>query len=194
MNLRNFSPKINMSKSHKTLVVNLFGGPGSGKSTSASHIFANLKWEDIECELVQEYAKDLVWEKRFKTFEDQVYMFGKQHHRVFRLLGQVDVVITDSPLLLTPIYDGEKRETLKKLSFEEFDKNHNFNIFLRRKKKYNPKGRNQDEEGAKEKDRQIKALLEENNVPFIEMDGTNKSVDVIVKTIKDKLKAINEGK
>ena len=183
-----------MSKSHKTLVVNLFGGPGSGKSTSASHIFANLKWEDIECELVQEYAKDLVWEKRFKTFEDQVYMFGKQHHRVFRLLGQVDVVITDSPLLLTPIYDGEKRETLKKLSFEEFDKNHNFNIFLRRKKKYNPKGRNQDEEGAKEKDRQIKALLEENNVPFIEMDGTNKSVDVIVKTIKDKLKAINEGK
>ncbi len=51
-----------MIKKHDTLVVNLLGGPGSGKSTTAADVFARLKWQDINCELVTEFAKDLVWE------------------------------------------------------------------------------------------------------------------------------------
>ena len=181
-------------KKHNTLVVNLLGGPGSGKSTTAANVFAHLKWQDINCELVPEYAKDLVWEHRHKTFENQIYMFGKQHHRIYRVVGQVDVIVTDSPILLTPIYDLERRQTLKNLVLEEFNKVHNFNIFLTRKKKYQPKGRNQNEEQAKEKDREIKTFLEENGIPYVQIDGTNESVDVIVKTITTTLKAIHEGK
>ncbi len=183
-----------MTKKHDTLVVNLLGGPGSGKSTTAANVFAHLKWQDINCELVPEYAKDLVWEHRHKTFENQIYMFGKQHHRIYRVVGQVDVIVTDSPILLTPIYDLERRETLKNLVLEEFNKVHNFNIFLTRKKKYQPKGRNQNEEQAKEKDREIKSFLEESKIPYVQIDGTNESVDVIVKTIVTTLKAIHESK
>jgi nicotinamide riboside kinase len=181
-------------KIHNTLVVNLLGGPGSGKSTTAANVFAHLKWQDVNCEMAAEYAKDLVWEHRHKTFENQIYMFGKQHHRIYRLIGQVDVVITDSPIILTPIYDLDRRETLKKLVLEEFNRVHNFNIFLNRRKKYQPKGRNQNEDQAKEKDREIKSFLEDNGIPYIQIDGANESVDVIVKTITTTLKAINESK
>lgn len=29
----------------KPLIINLFGGPGTGKSTGAAYIFQNLKWQ-----------------------------------------------------------------------------------------------------------------------------------------------------
>lgn len=46
----------------KTIVVNLFGAPGAGKSTGAAYIFALLKMAGVEAELVTEFAKDKVWE------------------------------------------------------------------------------------------------------------------------------------
>lgn len=47
------------------IVINLFGGPGSGKSTGAAYIFSQLKMKGINCELITEYAKDKTWEKNF---------------------------------------------------------------------------------------------------------------------------------
>ena len=44
----------------KTLVVNLLGAPGSGKSTIAASIFSKLKFQNLNVELVSEYAKELV--------------------------------------------------------------------------------------------------------------------------------------
>lgn len=170
---------------HNTLVVNLLGGPGCGKSTIAASIFSQLKWDEVNCEYASEYAKDLVWEHRHKTFENQIYIFGKQHHRIYRLAGQVDVIITDSPILLTPIYDGEKRESLKQLMFEEFNKFNNLNIVLTRRKKYNPKGRIHDEQGAKDIDLQIRQFLNENKVPYIEMNGNQAAVKDMVIHIKE---------
>lgn len=48
----------------KPFVINLFGAPGSGKSVAASYIFSQLKMKGVECELIQEFAKDLTWEDR----------------------------------------------------------------------------------------------------------------------------------
>lgn len=36
----------------KTLVVNLFAGPGAGKSTGAAYIFSKLKMLGYDCEYV----------------------------------------------------------------------------------------------------------------------------------------------
>ena len=47
------------------LCVNLFGGPGIGKSTTAAGVFNLLKLHGIETELITEFAKDLVWEERY---------------------------------------------------------------------------------------------------------------------------------
>ena len=36
----------------KTLFVNLFGGPGTGKSTLCAAVFSELKRRGIDCEMV----------------------------------------------------------------------------------------------------------------------------------------------
>lgn len=171
----------------KTLVLNLFGGPGSGKSTAAAGIFSELKWRSVECELATEFAKDLVWEKRQFTFSNQIYLFAKQHHRIFRLLGQVDVVITDSPILLSPIYDVDRKKTLEDLVVSEFNLCNNYNVFLRRAKNYNPKGRNQTESQAIEKDEEILRLLDKHRVPFEVISGTKEGMDLVVNKIVNQI-------
>jgi len=167
----------------KTLVVNLFAGPGAGKSTTAAGIFFELKSQGINCELAAEYAKDLCWEERTRTFDDQIYIFGKQYHRIFRLLGQVSVVIADSPLLLTPVYDAQKRPTLKKLVLEEHNKMWTYNCFLKRRKVFNPKGRNHDEGQSKDLDCAVADMLLENDILFETFEGTVEGKDAIVKKV-----------
>ena len=177
------SKKLTARDMTKTLVVNLFAGPGAGKSTTAAGVFFELKTRGINCELAAEYAKDLCWEERTRTFDDQIYIFGKQYHRIFRLLGQVSVVITDSPLLLTPVYDAEKRPTLKKLVLEEHNKMWTYNVFLKRKKVFNPKGRNHNEEQSKDIDYAVADMLLETDVLFETFEGTAEGKDAIVKKI-----------
>ena len=45
-------------------IVNLFGGPGTGKSICAAQIFVDLKFKNKNVELITEYTKDATWEKR----------------------------------------------------------------------------------------------------------------------------------
>jgi hypothetical protein len=87
-----------------TLVVNLFGGPGVSKSTNRALVFAKLKLAGMNVEEAPEFAKELVWEGRHKALRYQQYIIGKQMWRVERLRGEVDVVVTDSPILFGLIY------------------------------------------------------------------------------------------
>ena len=62
------------------LVVNLFGAPGSGKSTGAAYIFSQLKIAGVNAELVTEFVKDKVWENNEEVFKNQAYIFGNGRH------------------------------------------------------------------------------------------------------------------
>lgn len=164
----------------KTVVINLLGGPGSGKSSMCASIFAALKWRDIETEMCLEYAKDRVWEGSAHVLENQLYVFGKQHHRMYRLKGKVDIIVTDSPLLLSIIYDSKNDTSFRQVVLNEFNSYENINLFVRRKKKYNPNGRLQTFEQAKEKDAEIKKLLKDNGIFFVEIDGSPSKITEIV--------------
>ena len=127
------------------LIVNLFGAPGAGKSTLAAYIFARLKMEGVNAELVTEFAKDKTWENNQKALANQVYVFGKQLYRITRCQDDLDVIVTDSPLLLSVIYNHSDilGEDFNNLVYKVFSSYNNANYFINRVKKYNPKGRNQ---------------------------------------------------
>jgi len=142
------------------LIVNLFAGPGTGKSSTAAGLFSELKWRGHTTEMALEFAKDKVWERSTAVLDNQIYIFGKQHHRIWRLRDQVEVVVTDSPLLMSLIYGAENTsKQFHELVLHEHLQLRNLNIFLGRHKKYDPKGRLQTEEEARVIDAEVGDIL-----------------------------------
>ena len=171
-----------------TILVNLLAGPGTGKSTIASSVFSELKWQGVNCELASEFAKDLCWEERFTTLTNQIYVFGKQLHRVQRLIDKVDVIITDSPLIFSVIYKPEYlSDNFSKLVLETFNQFNNMNYFLKRLKPYNPKGRMQTKDEAKLVDEIILNYLRDNQINYTHVNGNKDGVEIIVNDIMKNL-------
>ena len=161
-------------------VINLFGSPGSGKSTSAAGLFHKLKTLDYNVELVTEVAKDLVWSKRFQCLENQAKVTVDQYERLRRLENQVEYVITDSPLLLGIFYQPKDYfKSFKPFVFELFDSFDNHNILIKRSKKYNPKGRMQNEQESNLISLQLEDLLLDNNYTFSKFKGDKNAVESI---------------
>jgi hypothetical protein len=171
------------------IVVNLFAGPGVGKSTTAARIFAELKMHGVNCEMALEFAKDKVWEESFKTMDDQIYIFGKQFHKIWRLKDKVDVIICDSPLPISIVYDKENSEAFHTLIMEQFNKFDNYNILLKRSGEYQKEGRVQTEEEAKEVDEIVKKVLKDYNIVHrvMPIDGAAmKITERILEELKNK--------
>lgn len=167
------------------LIVNLFGAPGAGKSTLAAYIFAKLKMAGVNAELVTEFAKDKTWENNHKALANQVYVFGKQLYRITRCQDDVDVIVTDSPLLLSVIYNHSDvlGEDFNNLVYKVFNSYDNANYFINRVKKYNPKGRSQTEEESDDIAIEVKEMLSKYCVDYTEADGILESADVIADTV-----------
>lgn len=160
-----------------TKVINMFAGPSAGKSTNAAGIFHYMKSKRMNVEYVSEYAKDLVWGKQWEQLDDQISIFGEQHARMYRLLGQVEWIITDSPVLLQLVY---MKEGLKKYKphgdldqiFENFvvgvfNNFENYNFYIDRgDRKFIQEGRTQDKSRAIEKDMQVKEMLDRLKMPY----------------------------
>lgn len=176
------------------IVVNLFAGPGAGKSTGAAYIFSQLKMRGINCELITEYAKDLTWEGRKFALGCQEYVFGKQSYRMQRCRDQVDVVVTDSPLPLSWFYNSNPvlDESFKNVVMNVYNSYYNLNYFIERRKAYNPIGRNQTEDEAKDIDRAVLDFLPKHNIDFTKVDGGKDGYDMIVTDVMLLLKYIND--
>lgn len=174
------------------IIVNLFGGPGAGKSTGASYIFSRLKMAGVNCELVSEFAKDMVWEENQTALNNQVKILGEQYFRLTRCEGKVDVIVTDSPLINSYYYNKDSRlgESFKNLTFELFNSYENLNYFINRVKPYVQAGRLQNEEGSDKASEDIKNLLKSLNIDFKEYNGDiveyNKIANDILEIMKNK--------
>ena len=167
-----------------SLCVNFFGGPGCAKSTMAAYVFALLKFEGRDVELVMETFKDLLWGQEQKAMLDQVYVQGKQHFRVSRLIGEVDFIFVDSPILLQTLYAGNN-QALIELGVQEFKKFNNFNVFVNRVVPYSPIGRQQEGPEALEIDKRAKEMLNRYDVPYITLDGSKKGCEQLASILLD---------
>ena len=147
-----------------TTIVNIFGGPGIGKSGIAAGLYSKMKAKGMSVELVTEVAKDFVWEDRLNVLtHDQILIFAKQHRRLDRLRNKVDYVVTDCPILLCVPYIPPKayyKEHLIPLMAEcavSFD---NFNVMLLRNEgTHTDLGRYHDLEESIEKDKEIRQVV-----------------------------------
>lgn len=162
----------------KTKIINYFSGPGAGKSTAAAGLFHEMKKRNYSVEYATEYAKDVVFENTTILLENQLHIFSEQFRRQFKLLGKVDYIITDSPILLSCIYFDEYNaktnrydyaysELTKKYFRETFNQFDNINYFIHREStKYVPSGRVENVDQAISLDQKIKDYLNHYNIPY----------------------------
>jgi hypothetical protein len=170
------------------IVLNLFGGPATGKSTLAALVYAVLKTRHapLVAELTTEFAKDLIWEGRHVALR-QAYVLGEQAQRIERAIGQVDVIITDSPVLLSCVYrPAEYPSCFDEFTFWLHARYPSCNVLLRRptsRRAFETQGRIHDETQSKRIDQQILALFARHAIPFIEADPEPMDADRIAAAV-----------
>ena len=177
-----------------TKIINLFGGPGIGKSTTAAKIYNELQMAGYECDLPYEFPKQVAWEDNRSQITDQLFIFAGQHRNIVRSYGKVDYIILDSPVLLSLVYKNLYNEGFPSMLYgNNFDRmaldvfngydNINFNIVRKSKSEYIKEGRFQSYDESIKVDNMITEVLEDNNVDYININQTKDIGDVIVEHI-----------
>lgn len=145
---------------HRPVVIELYAGPGAGKSTLAAGLFSLMKTKGYRVELVTELAKDITYEKAYGLLQNQFYVAVNQEHRQWRLRGQVDWIITDSPLPLGLAYCGDRDRALLQVITKGLRKRYvNLPILVKRAKTYQQYGRSQTENEARAIDTVVDAIF-----------------------------------
>lgn len=175
--------------------INLFGGPGVGKSSTAAKIFSELKQQNYNIEIVSEWIKTWSYQKyKLKSF-DQFYCFGKQLRKEDVLLSnEVELLISDSPLILNIIYSKKYGNEYWKpcLNIAElYEKKYpSINILLDRVGiQYKTEGRYESYNEAIFMDNYIHTFLEKNYIKYINFETRN--IDDILNYILGEIKNEN---
>lgn len=177
-----------------TKIINLFGGPGVGKSSIAAGLLYELKKKHISCDAPYEFPKVLAWEENHSAIKDQLYVFANQHRGIVQSFGKVDYIIMDSPILLSLIYKNyynglEYPSVLYTELFDEMvlgihNKYENLNVVLKRGEGvHNEKERYQDLEKSIQLDYMIQQTLDTHLIPYTEVSLNENTLEVILKLI-----------
>lgn len=190
----------------KPLVVNLFAGPGAGKTVMAMSLVVELKKQGIHAEYVSEVAKGCVYrldnyrlpKEDAKAaadlisgrFYDQVELLQEQKYQLDIFAGstQVDVVITDSPLVLSAAYlkDDDMRPVFEDMVKDEALKYHNINYFIHRNTtEFEAEGRIHTLAQSVEKDKEVKDLLNRLGQRYLIVNREN--IDAVVNRIESEI-------
>ncbi len=154
-------------KRYPTKVINIIGGPGCEKSFYSSVLALWLHQRNKTVEMVPDYAKSLVWQQDFEALKNQYHIAMQQHRMLSVLNGQVQFIINECSLPQLMYYNEYYEDNIcdvKKTGAQiyawhkEFD---NVNLVVQRDldRPYNPTGRFQDENKAREMDKHIRNTL-----------------------------------
>jgi hypothetical protein len=175
-------------------LINLFGGPGVGKSSIAAGITYKLKKNHISCNNPYEFPKLLAWDKNNEAIKDQLYVLANQHRGIAQSYGKVDYIVVDSPILFSLIYKtwyniGYPAEFygtyFDKMIIDLHNKYDNINILLERSDgNHNDGERYQNLEESISIDKHCKKILDDNNIPYHTIKVDKTAVKKIIKLIK----------
>lgn len=166
-------------------VINLYGAPGSGKSTVASGLFYWMRTHGYNnAELALEPFKDRVFDGTLKDLT-QYDLFSMQANRLHNMRTKgVGVVLTDCPLMLNLIYakESEKTEHFVQAVKSEENQYKNLNIVVTRSHPYQELGRIHSRKEAEEIGKQIVQMLHDNDMGHYQITS-KKSINDIGKHI-----------
>lgn len=166
----------NKLRLYPTKVINIIGGPGCDKSLFSSAIILNLNLRHKSVEQIPDYAKSLVWQKNFEALRNQYMVAQRQFEMLDLLDGQVQYLVTECALMQVLYYNETYRENIcdvvktREHILEWYHRHDNINILVERgDKKYVHTGRFQNEDEARQIDRELRSTLEREEIPFISM-------------------------
>jgi len=179
----------------RTLYINFVAGPSSGKSTMSALTYVELKSLHKTAEMVQEYAKMLVYMEDYEMLNCQWMVSYRQYQQLKALKGKVEYVCCDSPLVIGMFYnryykdnvsDIFKTEAMIKSKLEELSPC--IYIFLERNPDFpfETEGRIQGEEESMRIDKQMKNLLDELGVEYLTVKSGKENVARIIEHILSK--------
>lgn len=179
--------KTESVKKPRTLVINLLGGPGCGKSTAMAGVFNEMKILGVNAEECSEWIKEKVYDGDSYPFQNQIFTFAQQDKRQDAMDGKVDYIVTDSPLLLSAFYGDDKysRNELSQLVLSEFRRFNNLNIFIERPKTFQKEGRVHDEAQSDAIDNRIKDYLGKHGIPFVSVKADKDIVKNILAVVAE---------
>jgi hypothetical protein len=155
--------------------INLFGGPGIGKSTLALYLCSELKKLNYNIEYVGEWIKQWAHEKKTLLPWDQFHAFSQQiYAETSKLNNNVNLIISDSPVLMNIAYMRRDKSPyvnqcldLYKVYSSQYP---DINIrLLRGSIGYHKVGRWESEQEAVEMDLFIKSLMDEVLPEYVEL-------------------------
>lgn len=173
----------------KSVYINFVGAPSSGKSLMSALTYAELKSRHRNVEMVQEYAKMLVYMENFEMLNCQWMVSYEQAKMLKALQGKVQYICTDCPLVIGLYYnryypdnvcDVQKTEQMIVSKMKELEPS--VYVFLERNESfpYETEGRVHNEEEARLIDTQLKALLDELQVRYISIKSDKANVPGLV--------------
>lgn len=176
-------------------IINIIGGPGTGKTTICSLVFGNLKIKRYNIEYVQEYAKNLVWRKDLDTLNNQYHVSKSQYDIFDQLSDSVDYIITDGSLLHGLYYNRTNPDNTSNIEkterkiLEWFNQFLNLTIFLERNPnvEYQQSGRLQSKNQAIIVDQELKKILDHYKIKYQSIELKNnyqETVDQIIEIVE----------
>ena len=168
-----------------TVIINLLGSSGSGKSTSALGLGYQLKILGYKVENITEWVKEEIFAENFSIVKDQIYIFGKQRRKQLILEDKgLDFIVTDCPLILSYYY-GFKYNTsdqhLDALIFKEFNRFDNVNFFLKRTVPFETLGRMETEEQSDSDSIEMEKLFISKGVDLTLIEESDKTQQILKK-------------
>ena len=126
-----------------------------------------------------------------KALSCQPYIFGEQCWKIDRCVDKVSVIVTDSPLFLSAVYNPDLNiePEFSRMVLKKYNTYNNICFLLKRQWDYQNFGRKESEKEAITLDKRIEEILQNNSLQFEEVSSDASGYDYIIKQVLEAIKS-----